>query len=236
MSSGKKSSERLIKKYPNRRLYDTQTSSYITLSDVKQLVLEADEFTVVDAKTNEDLTRSILLQIILEEEAHGAPMFSSAVLSQIIRYYGHAMQGMMGSYLEKNVQAFTDIQNKFVGNAAGALEGKPFSTEMWTQFMNIQGPMMQGMMGSYLEKNVQAFTDIQNKFVGSATGALEGKPFSTEMWTQFMNIQGPMMQGMMNNYIDQSKNLFLQMQEQMQNQSKAMFGAAFPFGTPPEKK
>jgi len=83
-------------------------------------------------------------------------------------------------------------------------------------------------MGSYLEKNVQAFTDIQNKFTSNAAGALEGKPFSPEMWTQFMNVQGPMMQGMMNNYIDQSKNLFLQMQEQMQNQSKAMFGA-FPF-------
>ncbi|MDY0975073.1 polyhydroxyalkanoate synthesis repressor PhaR [Massilia sp. CFBP9012] len=177
MSSVKKSTERLIKKYPNRRLYDTQTSSYITLSDVKQLVLDADEFTVVDAKSNEDLTRSILLQIILEEEANGAPMFSSVVLAQIIRYYGHAMQGMMGSYLEKNVQAFTDIQNKFTSNAAGAIEGKPFSPEMWTQFMNVQGPMMQGMM---------------------------------------------------NNYIDQSKNLFMQMQEQMQNQSKAMFGA-FPF-------
>src|SRR5690349_24622795 len=95
MSSAKKSAERLIKKYPNRRLYDTQTSSYITLTDVKQLVLDADEFTVVDAKTSEDLTRSILLQIILEEEANGAPMFSSAVLAQIIRYYGHAMQGMI---------------------------------------------------------------------------------------------------------------------------------------------
>ena len=178
MSSAKKSTERLIKKYPNRRLYDTQTSSYITLTDVKQLVLDADEFTVVDAKTNEDLTRSILLQIILEEEANGAPMFSSNVLSQIIRYYGHAMQGMMGSYLEKNVQAFTDIQNKFT--------------------------------------------------TGS-TGAFEGKPFSPEMWTQFMNVQGPMMQGMMNNYIDQSKSLFVQMQEQMQNQSKSIFGAAFPF-------
>jgi polyhydroxyalkanoate synthesis repressor PhaR len=184
MSSAKKSAERLIKKYPNRRLYDTQTSSYITLSDVKQLVLDADEFTVVDAKTNDDLTRSILLQIILEEEANGAPMFTSSVLAQIIRYYGHAMQGMMGSYLEKNVQAFTDIQNKFTG---------------------------------------------------SATGALEGKPFSNEMWTQFMNIQGPMMQGMMNSYIDQSKNLFIQMQEQMQSQSKAMFGA-FPFAVPPAEK
>jgi polyhydroxyalkanoate synthesis repressor PhaR len=183
MSSVKKSAERLIKKYPNRRLYDTQTSSYITLSDVKQLVLDADDFTVVDAKSSEDLTRAILLQIILEEEANGVPMFSSSVLSQIIRYYGHAMQGMMGSYLEKNVQAFTDIQNKFTSNAAGAIEGKPFSPEMWTQFMNVQGPMMQGMM---------------------------------------------------NNYIDQSKNLFIQMQEQMQSQSKAMFGVfPFPGMTPP---
>ena len=177
MSSAKKSAERLIKKYPNRRLYDTQTSSYMTLSDVKQLVLDGDEFTVVDAKTSDDLTRSILLQIILEEEANGAPMFSSVVLSQIIRYYGHAMQGMMGSYLEKNVQAFTDIQNKFTSGAGGGFEGKPFSPEMWTQFMNVQGPMMQGMM---------------------------------------------------NNYIDQSKNLFVQMQEQMQSQSKSIFGT-FPF-------
>src|SRR4051795_6870578 len=108
MNSAKKSSERLIKKYPNRRLYDTQTSSYITLSDVKQLVLDAEEFTVVDAKSNEDLTRSILLQIILEEEAHGAPMFSSAVLSQIIRYYGYAWQGMLGSFLDLHAEASTD--------------------------------------------------------------------------------------------------------------------------------
>ena len=77
MTSAKKTAERLIKKYPNRRLYDTQTSSYITLADVKQLVLDSEEFTVVDAKTEEDLTRSILLQIILEEEANGSPMFSA---------------------------------------------------------------------------------------------------------------------------------------------------------------
>src|SRR5205085_12236778 len=100
-----------------------------------------------------------------------------------------------------------------------------------SQIIRYDSHAMQGMMGSYLEKNVQAFTDIQSKFVGSATGALEGKPFSNEMWTQFMNIQGPMMQGMMNNYIDQSKNLFVQMQEQMQNQSKALF-SAFPFPPP----
>jgi len=97
---------RLIKKYPNRRLYDTATSSYITLADVKQLVLEQVVFKVIDAKSDEDLTRSILLQIILEEESAGAPMFTSDMLSQIIRFYGNAMQGMMGSYLEKNIQTF----------------------------------------------------------------------------------------------------------------------------------
>ena len=177
MTSAKNSAERLIKKYPNRRLYDTQTSSYITLTDVKQLVLDDEVFAVVDAKNGDDLTRSILLQIILEEESHGAPMFSSAALSQIIRYYGHAMQCMMGSYLEKNIQAFIDIQNKLAENSKGFYEGKPFSPEMWTQFMNVQGPMMQGMMS---------------------------------------------------NYIEQSKSLFIQMQEQMQSQTKNMFGT-FPF-------
>src|SRR3970282_324483 len=93
---------RLIKKYPNRRLYDTKTSSYITLADVKQMVLKREEFQVVDAKTNDDLTRQILLQVILEEESGGAPMFSSDLLSNLIRSYGNAMQGMMGTYLEKN--------------------------------------------------------------------------------------------------------------------------------------
>src|SRR5688572_24720687 len=93
---------RLIKKYPNRRLYDTKTSSYITLADVKQMVLKQEEFQVVDAKSGEELTRQILLQIILEEEQGGLPMFSSDLLSQLIRFYGNAMQGLMGSYLEKN--------------------------------------------------------------------------------------------------------------------------------------
>ena len=101
---------RIIKKYPNRRLYDTKTSSYITLADIKQMVLKQEEFQVVDAKTSDDLTRHILLQVILEEESGGAPMFSSDVLSQLIRSYGNAMQGMMGTYLEKNIHAFQDMQ------------------------------------------------------------------------------------------------------------------------------
>src|SRR4029450_4989445 len=105
-------SVRLIKKYPNRRLYDTQTSTYITLADVKQLVLDHEDFQVIDAKTTDDLTRQILLQIILEEESGGVPIFTAPVLSQIIRFYGNAMQGIMGSYLEKNIQAFVDIPSR----------------------------------------------------------------------------------------------------------------------------
>ena len=93
-------SVRVLKKYPNRRLYDTQTSSYITLADVKKMVLDGQAFEVRDAKTSEDITRSILLQIILEEETGGVPMFSTQSLEQIIRFYGHAMQGVMGAYLE----------------------------------------------------------------------------------------------------------------------------------------
>src|SRR4029450_8604208 len=96
---------RIIKKYPNRRLYDTANSGYITLVDVKQMVLENLHFQVIDAKTGEDLPRTILLQIILEEEAGGMPMFSSEMLAQMIRFYGSAQQTIMGSYIEQNVTA-----------------------------------------------------------------------------------------------------------------------------------
>ena len=106
-----KDPQRIIKKYPNRRLYDTDTSTYITLTEIKQLVMDSEPFVVRDAKTGEDLTRSILLQIILEEESNGSPMFTAPVLSNIIRFYGHAMQGFMGGYLEKNMQALVDLQS-----------------------------------------------------------------------------------------------------------------------------
>ena len=148
---------RLIKKYPNRRLYDTQTSSYITLADVKELVLEHGIFQVVDAKSGEDLTRNILLQIILEEEAGGAPMFTEAVLANIIRVYGHAMQGFMGAYLEKNVQAFTDVQAKL------AEQSQNVTPEMWAQFMSLQSPMLKGMMGNYVEQSQSMLNQMQEQ-------------------------------------------------------------------------
>ena len=104
--------QRVIKKYPNRRLYDTTTSSYVTLTEIKQLVMDGQSFAVRDAKSGDDLTRSILLQIILEEESAGAPMFTEAVLANIIRFYGHAMQGYMGSYLESNLQSLMLMQTQ----------------------------------------------------------------------------------------------------------------------------
>ena len=113
------SADRIIKKYPNRRLYDTDTSSYITLTEIKQLVMDSEPFVVRDAKTGDDLTRSILLQIILEEESQGSPMFTAPVLSNIIRFYGHTMQGLMGGYLEKNMQALMDMQVPLVPGVMG---------------------------------------------------------------------------------------------------------------------
>ncbi|MFT4243154.1 MAG: polyhydroxyalkanoate synthesis repressor PhaR [Acidovorax sp.] len=136
-----KSSQRVIKKYPNRRLYDTDTSTYITLAEVRQLVMNHQSVVVRDAKTGEDITRSILLQIILEEEAGGAPMFSEAALANIIRFYGHAMQGFMGAYLEKNVQAFTDMQAKLAEHS----------------------PLLKGMMGSYVEQSQAVLARMQEQ-------------------------------------------------------------------------
>ncbi len=136
------SQPRILKKYPNRRLYDTRSSSYITLADVKRMVLASEEFEVRDAKSGDDLTRSILLQIILEEESGGVPMFSTPMLSQIIRFYGHAMQGMMGAMLEKNLQTFVELQNQLVGG---------------------QAPVLQNLMGGYLEQSRTMFEKLQEQ-------------------------------------------------------------------------
>jgi len=155
---------RTIKKYPNRRLYDTETSSYITLADVKKLVLDNVEFRVEDAKTKDDLTRSILLQIILEEESAGEPMFSSDSLSQIIRLYGNAMQGMMGSYLEKNIQTFMQIQQKLQEQSRQVYGQNPMlNSDTWNEFVKMQGPAMQGLMSRYLEQSARTFLDMQNQ-------------------------------------------------------------------------
>ena len=142
---------RIIKKYPNRRLYDTEISSYITVEDVRQLILDGEAFEVRDAKTGEDLTRQVLLQIIAEQEQGGEPVLSTQLLSQIIRFYGDSLQGFMGSYLERSMQLFLEQQNQFRQQVGGMLGQTP-----WT------------MMNQMAERNLEAWTQFQKFMAGQA--------------------------------------------------------------------
>jgi polyhydroxyalkanoate synthesis repressor PhaR len=144
---------RVIKKYPNRRLYDTEISSYITLEEVRQLVIDGEEFEVRDAKSGDDLTRSVLLQIIAEHEETGQPMFTTQLLSQIIRFYGDSMQGFMGSYLEKSLQIFLDQQGKFR-----------------SQLNNILGQTPWSMLNDMTERNLDLWKSVQEGFLNAAAG------------------------------------------------------------------
>ncbi len=111
------SNTRIIKKYPNRRLYDTEISKYITLANVRQLVMDSVDFVVKDVKTDEDLTRGILLQIISEQEHDGEPFFSTSALSQIIRFYDNSMQGVAGDFIQKSLELFVDQQKQLQDTA-----------------------------------------------------------------------------------------------------------------------
>jgi len=134
---------------------------------------------VVDAKSGEDLTRAILLQIILEEESTGGlPMFSSDLLSQLIRFYGNAMQGVMGSYLERNIRAFQDMQ-KTMQEQSQRLYGDSSrgAQDMWTQFMNLQGPAMQSLMQAYMEQSQKMFAQFQDQVQNQARNMFTGFNF-----------------------------------------------------------
>ena len=171
-------SPRIIKKYPNRRLYDTANSGYITLADVKQMILADIAFQVIDAKSGDDITRTILLQIILEEEAGGMPMFSSTMLAQMIRFYGSAQQTIMGQYIEQNVTAFLAIQHKLQDQAKQIYGDKMMITpDLWKQFMQMQAPAMQGMLGSYLEQSAKLFMDMQQRMQDQTRGMFTAFPF-----------------------------------------------------------
>ena len=144
------SATRIIKKYPNRRLYDTEISSYITIEDVRQLIVDGEEFEVRDAKSGEDLTRSVLLQIIAEHESDGEPVLSTQLLSQIIRFYGDSMQGFMGTYLERSMQVFLDQQQQFRQQMGGLLGQTPWA-----------------MMNQLTERNLEMWKDLQKNLTGS---------------------------------------------------------------------
>lgn len=145
---------RIIKKYPNRRLYDTAISSYITLSDVRRLVTEGVGFQVIDVRSKEDITRSILLQIIAEQEEHGDPIFTSDALTKIIRVYGKNLETVMGDFLERSLEVFADQQQALTKQMQDLIGGDPVSVmtdmtkrnlELWTKMQqeflkNVQPP------------------------------------------------------------------------------------------------
>lgn len=147
----------VIKKYSNRRLYDTSISRYITLTDVRDLVMERKDFVVVDAKTEEDLTRSVLLQILLEEEIAGTPMFSEQALADLIRLYGFAMQGMMAPFLEKNIQAALQVQ------ASLAEQSRSLTPELWSRYIGMQTPTMQHVLSTYIKQSQSMLTRMQEQ-------------------------------------------------------------------------
>jgi polyhydroxyalkanoate synthesis repressor PhaR len=164
MSDNSRTSPHLIKKYPNRRLYDTHTSVHVTLADIRQFVIDDIPFQVVDARTGEDLTRSILMQIIQEAESQGEPIFSSDMLKNIIRFYG-PFQGMLGSYLDKSIQTVIDVQAQ-----AGAQ-----SSQAWSEFLHKQMPVMQDLMTQYVEHSKNLYLNTQNLF-GLFGGMSKAKP------------------------------------------------------------
>lgn len=120
--------KRVIKKYPNRRLYDTTESKYITLEDVRKLVLDGVAFCVTDKKTEEDITRNILLQIIIEQEEDGEPIFSTDVLTQLISYYGDSVRGLASTFIERSVNMFTEQQQALQQQINDAVRNNPLST------------------------------------------------------------------------------------------------------------
>lgn len=146
------SETRIIKKYPNRRLYDTEVSKYITLEDVRQLVLDGVDFCVKDVKSNEDLTRAILLQIISEQEHGGEPMFSTDMLTHIIRFYGDSMQTVASDYLSKSLEMFVQQQKQFQKNLSDAVTTNPINT-----------------MSELTERNLKLWREVQNNFFQAAS-------------------------------------------------------------------
>ncbi|MDQ3056445.1 MAG: polyhydroxyalkanoate synthesis repressor PhaR [Pseudomonadota bacterium] len=154
---------RVIKKYPNRRLYDTEISSYITIEDVRQLLVDGEDFEVRDAKSGEDLTRQVLLQIIAEHEQDGEPMLSTQLLSQIIRFYGDSLQGFMGNYLERSMQTFLEQQNQFRQQMGSMLGQTP-----WT------------MMNQLTERNLALWKEFQTSHITGAARSPESRKPESE--------------------------------------------------------
>ena len=150
--------KRIIKKYPNRRLYDTEVSKYITIEDVRRLVVEGIDFCVKDVKTDEDLTRAILLQIIAEQEHDGAPLFSTRTLTQLIRFYGNAYQTAFADYLQQSMDIFSTQQQEFQQRLQKSATASPLSA-----------------MTELTQRNLELWQQVQDNFFKAAGLAQQRK-------------------------------------------------------------
>jgi polyhydroxyalkanoate synthesis repressor PhaR len=146
--------KRIIKKYPNRRLYDTAESKYVTLNDVRKLVLDGVSFCVIDKKTGDDITRNILLQIIIEQEEAGEPLFSTDVLEQIIGFYGNSVQGVAGDFLGQSLKLFREQQQRFQAQMREAMQVNPVSSAL----------------SEMTRQNLELWRQMQSSFFKSTTG------------------------------------------------------------------
>ena len=152
---------RVIKKYPNRRLYDTEISSYVTLEDVRQLIVDGESFEVRDARTGADLTRSVLLQILAEHEDIGQPIFSTQLLTTVIRFYGDSLQGIIGSYLERSIQVFSEQQQQLRGTLGNVVQAP------WT------------LISQLADKNLEIWKGVQQGIKSGLAAGSENKPDDT---------------------------------------------------------
>lgn len=138
---------RVIKKYANRRLYDTEDSKYVTLKDIKNIIALGHDVKITDDTNGEDITRGLLLQIVSEQELGGRPILSKAVLKQLIRFYGHPMQDIMSGFLAKSVNQFMSQLENMQVQMENLMEASPFA--------NLQ---------EFTAKNMQAMADMQRQF------------------------------------------------------------------------
>lgn len=152
---------RIIKKYPNRRLYDTEISSYVTLEDVRQLIVDGENFVVRDARSGNDITRPVLMQIIAEHEEHGQPIFTTELLTQVIRFRGDSMQGHLGSFLERSLQFFLEQQQQIRGQIGHLVGQAPWALlnqlaernlDIWRSFQQGLGSGSVGSSGTGARK------------------------------------------------------------------------------------
>ncbi|HMH29898.1 MAG TPA: polyhydroxyalkanoate synthesis repressor PhaR [Steroidobacteraceae bacterium] len=147
------SNERLIKKYANRRLYDSQESRHVTLEDIRKMIVSGAKVKVVDDKSGEDLTRAVLLQVIAEQDQYGTPVLSTELLEAIIRFYGNPVQEMLTKYMEQSVGTLVRQQETMRAEMSKALAGPmaplaEFARQNMDQWSKIQASMMSAFSGA----------------------------------------------------------------------------------------